>query len=102
MDGFSVDIAELQSVEGKYRDIAATVRGDNVWKFDIDTERWPDGDPLRSAVETYQRSLKAARDRLCARTDRMATLLRETADTYASVDEKLVERMRSLGAGESS
>ncbi|MFD4672005.1 hypothetical protein ACFWNN_19900 [Lentzea sp. NPDC058450] len=96
MDGFSVDLGELDAVAGKFRGVAADVRDDNAWKFSVDTSRWPEDDPLRAAVEVYDRSLKAARDRLCARTDQMADRVRETAEAYRGAEDEIAAGLRSL------
>ncbi|MEU7479173.1 hypothetical protein AB0A63_24515 [Lentzea sp. NPDC042327] len=100
MNGFSVDLGELDAAGRQFRGLADDVRGHVAWKFGVDTERWPDDDPLRAAVDVYQRSLIAARDRLCARTDRVAALLQETADNYRRLDDVVAQRLSSVRAGD--
>lgn len=100
MEKFSVDLDEIEVVARKFVRVAEDVRGHVAWKFDIDTERWPAGDPVRAAVVTYQASLRAAMERLCDRAESIAGLLRDTANDYRAADEDLVQRLRELGAGE--
>ncbi|SFR30004.1 Excreted virulence factor EspC, type VII ESX diderm [Lentzea waywayandensis] len=100
MEKFSVDLDEIEAVAGKFVRVAEDVRGHVAWKYGIDTKRWPAGDPVRAAVVTYQTSLRAAMERLCDRSEHIASSLRDTADQYRAADESVVARLRELGAGE--
>jgi len=95
-----VDLDEIEVVARKFVRVAEDVRGHVAWKYDIDTERWPAGDPVRAAVVTYQMSLRAAMERLCDRAEHIAASLLDTADDYRAADESLVQRLKELGAGE--
>lgn len=86
MAGFRVDPAELGVLAGKLDDVADAARDHVAWKFDVDTGRLPADDPLRAAVEVYQRSLRGALDRLCRETGLTSAALRDSTATYLDVD----------------
>lgn len=97
MTGFSVDLAELAALAGRTRAAADDVRDDPVWLYDVDTQHWPADDPLRSAVERYQRSLRSAVQRLCAAADTVADGLTDTAEAYRGADDELARKLDRLG-----
>lgn len=99
MEKFAVDLDEVEVLASRFVHVAEDVRGHVAWKFDIDTERWPAGDPVRAAVVMYQASLRAAMERLCDRAEDIAASLRDTADHYGVAEENIVVHLREL-AGE--
>lgn len=85
--GYLVEPAELEALAGTASSLSETIR--TAWQRDwFEDDKWPDSDPLREAVITYRRSLKAAMDRLSTGADRMAGHLRATAERYQTVDER--------------
>ncbi|CCH27541.1 hypothetical protein ABZ816_08305 [Actinosynnema sp. NPDC047251] len=99
MAGFRVDPAELALLAGRLDDVAAAGRDHVAWKFDVDTARLPADDPLRAAVEVYQRSLRGALDRLCRETGLTADRLRESTATYLDADRDAAGPLTRGGEG---
>jgi hypothetical protein len=97
VSGFSVDLAELAAVAGRARSLADDVRDDAVWTFAIDVANWPADDPVRAAVERYQRSLRAAVWRVCAKADATAEDLDATAAAYRRADDDVRAALGELG-----
>ncbi|GGS18648.1 MULTISPECIES: type VII secretion target [Actinokineospora] len=96
MTGFGVDLDELDALARKAVAIADTVREDTAWRYGVDTDRWPDDDPLRVAVIAYQRSLRAAMERLCGGAAGLSDALRAIAARYRETDEDLARRLTEL------
>ena len=96
--GFSVDVDEIEALARKYRELADDVSGHNCWKYDVDTGRWPADDPLRDAVEVYERGLRGAVDRLCGGSERIGALLLETAAHYRDMEKAAEGHLRNSEA----
>lgn len=98
-DGFSVDLRELADVARELRAVGDDVRGAAVWRYEVDVERLPGTDPLRAAVARYQNSLRAAVERLCGGTDRMAAAVDDTGAEYRRAEEEVATTLRRIADG---
>ncbi|GLW92257.1 hypothetical protein [Actinokineospora globicatena] len=52
---FEVDLDEVERLTRAVAALADGVRGDVAWKYGVDADQWPVGDPLREAVGVYLR-----------------------------------------------
>ncbi|SDC51674.1 type VII secretion target [Actinokineospora iranica] len=83
--GFTVDLAELAVLARTADDFADAIR--TAWQRDwFEDDKWPDTDPLRTAVITYRRSLQAAMERLAGGTERLAEHLEAVRAGYQETD----------------
>jgi hypothetical protein len=97
--GFSVDLGELEVLAREADALSETIR--TVWQQDwFEDNKWPDSDPLRTAVIAYRRSLQAAMERLCGGTDQLAVRLRVTADIYRDTDARVAGAFEPIASGQ--
>ncbi|MEU4740701.1 hypothetical protein AB0G02_09570 [Actinosynnema sp. NPDC023658] len=95
--GYDVDLAELDHLSRAFRAVGQDARGSVAWKFSVAVEPLAEDDPLRHAVEVYQRSLRGALDRLCSGVDDVASALVETAATYEQLEQTTGVALRAAG-----
>lgn len=95
--GYDVDLAELDRLAQAFRAVSHDARGSIAWKFSVAVELLAEDDPLRHAVEVYQRSLRGALDRLCTGVDDVASALADTAATYEQLEEATGAALRAAG-----
>ncbi|GAA3007656.1 hypothetical protein [Actinokineospora diospyrosa] len=93
---FEVDLDEVDRLAGSTAALADEVRGDVAWKYGVDGEQWPAGDPIGAAVVVYLRSLRAAKDRLCGGLDDISVTLSDTAAAYRAADERVWRAVRDV------
>lgn len=99
LNGFSVDLDELEALARETDALSETIR--TVWQQDwFEEGKWPDTDPLRTAVIAYRKSLQAAMERLCGGADRLAVHLRAVAKVYHHTDVRVARAFERIANGQ--